>query len=159
MASTSYQETLGQRLRSIRLQQGLTLQDVEERTGGRWKAVVVGSYERGDRAISIGKLAELARFYGVPLADVLPAPATAGQSEADEPELVLDLTTLTETSEDDRYQLLRRYAQRIQLQRGDYNGRVLTLRHDDLQALSVIFDLPPEELFEELARARVLART
>ena len=38
-------------LRSIRQQQGLSLHGVEEKSQGRWKAVVVGSYERGDRAV------------------------------------------------------------------------------------------------------------
>ena len=39
---------------------------------GRWKAVVVGSYERGDRAVTVQRLAELAEFYGVPVYELLP---------------------------------------------------------------------------------------
>ena len=54
-----YALSLGGRLRAIRQQQGLSLHAVEEKSGGRWKAVVVGSYERGDRAITVAKLAEL----------------------------------------------------------------------------------------------------
>ena len=53
-------------------QQGLSLHGVEEKSEGRWKAVVVGSYERGDRAVTVAKLAELAEFYGVPVAELLP---------------------------------------------------------------------------------------
>ena len=67
-----YALSLGGRLRAIRQQQGLSLHAVEEKSGGRWKAVVVGSYERGDRAITVAKLAELASFYGVPVAQLLP---------------------------------------------------------------------------------------
>ena len=63
-----YAHALGARLRSIRAQQGLSLHGVEEKSEGRWKAVVVGSYERGDRAVTVAKLAELAEFYGVPVA-------------------------------------------------------------------------------------------
>ena len=70
--SSEYAKALGARLRAIRNQQGLSLQGVEEKSKGRWKAVVVGSYERGDRAVTVQKLAELADFYGVPVAELLP---------------------------------------------------------------------------------------
>ena len=50
---SEYAKSLGARLRSIRQQQGLSLQGVEEKSNGRWKAVVVGSYERGDRAVTV----------------------------------------------------------------------------------------------------------
>ena len=67
-----YALSLGVRLRAIRQQQGLSLHAVEEKSEGRWKAVVVGSYERGDRAITVAKLAELAAFYGIPVGQLLP---------------------------------------------------------------------------------------
>ena len=57
--ATEYAKALGGRLRAIRQQQGLSLQRVEEKSGGKWKAVVVGSYERGDRAVTVAKLAQL----------------------------------------------------------------------------------------------------
>ena len=69
---SEYAKTLGARLRAIRTQQGLSLHGVEEKSRGRWKAVVVGSYERGDRSVTVQKLAELADFYGVPLSEQLP---------------------------------------------------------------------------------------
>ena len=56
---TEYARALGGRLRAIRTQQGLSLHGVEEKSAGRWKAVVVGSYERGDRAVTVQRLAEL----------------------------------------------------------------------------------------------------
>ena len=67
-----YAKALGSKLRGIRQQQGLSLHGVEQKSGGRWKAVVVGSYERGDRAVTVQKLAELADFYGVPVVELLP---------------------------------------------------------------------------------------
>ena len=57
-------------LRSIRKARGWTLKEVEELSGGVWKAVVIGSYERCDRSLSLNKAVSLARFYEVPL-DVL----------------------------------------------------------------------------------------
>src|ERR1700757_5410364 len=85
-----YDKALGAKLRAIRQQQGLSLHGVEQKSGGRWKAVVVGSYERGDRAVTVQKLAELADFYGVPVAELLPGggPATGGSEPP--PRLVLD---------------------------------------------------------------------
>src|SRR4051812_24540925 len=70
--SDGYAKALGARLRAIRTQQHLSLHGVERKSAGKWKAVVVGSYERGDRAISVQRLAELAEFYGVPVSDLLP---------------------------------------------------------------------------------------
>ena len=67
-----YVQVLGARLRDGRQREGLSLPRVEQRSGGRCKAVVVGSYERGDRAVTVQKLAELARFYGMPMSLLLP---------------------------------------------------------------------------------------
>ena len=76
-----YAKALGGKLRAIRQQQGLSLHGVEQKSGGRWKAVVVGSYERGDRAVTVQKLAELADFYGVPVAELLPEGRVPSGSE------------------------------------------------------------------------------
>ena len=45
---------------------------------------------------------------------------------------------------------LARYAATIQGQRGDYNGRVLSIRQEDLRTLAVIYDEPPSQLTEQL---------
>jgi transcriptional regulator with XRE-family HTH domain len=75
---TDYARALGGRLRAIRTQQNLSLHGVEEKSEGRWKAVVVGSYERGDRAVTVQRLAELADFYGVPVSELLPESSPGG---------------------------------------------------------------------------------
>lgn len=56
---------LGNKLRTARRARGWTLDDVEERTDGRWKASTVGAYERGGRTVSVPVLFELADLYGV----------------------------------------------------------------------------------------------
>ena len=68
----SYTEEVGESLRRIRVERGLSLQDVERASEGRWKAAVIGSYERGDRNISATRLLELAEFYEVSPAELLP---------------------------------------------------------------------------------------
>jgi transcriptional regulator with XRE-family HTH domain len=146
-----YQQQLGQRLRAIRSQQGLTLQDVEDRSEGAWKAVVIGSYERGDRAVSVSKLSALARFYGVPMRELLPETEAPNGEPHGAPRVVLDLTRIPADDEADEAMVaLSRYARRIQLQRGDYNGRMLSLRADDLKALAIAFDREPEDLLIDL---------
>ncbi|MGN6243376.1 MAG: transcriptional regulator BldD [Motilibacteraceae bacterium] len=146
--SSDYAKALGLRLRSIRTQQGLSLHGVEEKSQGRWKAVVVGSYERGDRAVTVQKLAELADFYGVPVAELLPDSAPGAASEPP-PRLVIDLEQLSQVPSE-KAGPLARYAATIQSQRGDYNGRVLSIRQDDLRTLAVIYDEPPSVLTEQL---------
>src|SRR3984893_1778360 len=151
---SEYAKTLGARLRAIRTQQGLSLHGVEEKSRGRWKAVVVGSYERGDRAVTVQKLAELADFYGVPVSEWLPggaAPSPLGPT----PKLVIDLERLQQLPKD-KAGPLARYAATIQSQRGDYNGKVLSIRQEDLRSLAVIYDKSPAELTEELINWGVL---
>jgi transcriptional regulator with XRE-family HTH domain len=82
--SRAYAKALGDKLRQTRQELGLSLTRVEEKSNGRWKAVVVGSYERADRAVTVARLAELAEFYGVPVADLLPVGASTLLSPADE---------------------------------------------------------------------------
>ena len=72
MRTLAYRRELGANLRAVRQDQGMSLAGIEQKSGGRWKAVVLGTYERGDRGIEAAKLAELADFYGVDPADVMP---------------------------------------------------------------------------------------
>lgn len=156
-----YQRLLGDRLRSIRSQQDLTLQDVEDRSGGEWKAVVIGSYERGDRAISVAKLARLASFYGVPMRDLLPRTEAAPEpGVGDARRVVLDLMRVPEGGgANDAMTALSRYARRIQIQRGDYNGRVLSLRADDIRAIATAFGREPDDLIIELTERDAILTT
>jgi transcriptional regulator with XRE-family HTH domain len=154
-----YQRRLGARLRAIRQQQGLTLQQVEELSQGKWKSVVVGSYERGDRAVSVAKLAELADFYNVPVSELLPKedlPSASGTGLSTS-KVMLDLRRLARGDLDPELKPVSRFAHTIQLQRGDFNGSVLTIRGEDLRALSVIYGTDPEDLVIRLEDEGILA--
>jgi transcriptional regulator with XRE-family HTH domain len=150
-----YQAALGGRLRAIRGQQGLSLQAVEEKSDGRWKAVVVGSYERGDRAISVSKLAELADFYGVPVAHLLPESAGDNRTERIANRLVLSLERIGELSALQAGPLSR-FVTNIQARRGDYNGRVITLRGSDLEILALLYDRSPAAMWDLLQDWQVI---
>lgn len=150
----SYIDEVGRRLRRIRKQQDLSLQDVERESDGVWKAAVVGSYERGDRNISASRLCELAEFYGVSPAEILPAddmPAPMSRSEG----IVIDLARL-EALDAEPFPMLQRYCQSIQVQRGDYNRELLSVRADDLRAMAVMAATDVDELVDMLGGAGAL---
>lgn len=150
-----YAVRLGDRLRRVRQQQGLSLHDVEERSEGDLKASVVGAYERGERAVSITRLHRMADFYRVPVAELLPVPGATHSVAADTPpELIIDLVALE--ARRDTEPALVRYAEAIQSRRGDYNGRVLTVRSADLDMLAAVLAASPEELRTRLAAAGVV---
>jgi transcriptional regulator with XRE-family HTH domain len=152
----SYTRDVGERLRRIRVDRGLSLQDVERASAGRWKAAVIGSYERGDRNISATRLLELAEFYEVAPGDILPGETATRRMESGSA-LVLDLERLGALG--DRWAGVRRYCESIQLQRGDFNRRVLSVRGDDIRALAVIHEATPDELVAELRELGVLQAT
>src|SRR3954471_5157572 len=88
--AASYGRKVGERLRAIRRQKRLSLQEVEEASAQEFKASVLGAYERGERAISVPRLQRLARFYNVPVDQLLPRDDAPG-FRADE-DGVVDLT-------------------------------------------------------------------
>ncbi len=147
-----YSKRVGERLRAIRRQKRLSLQEVEAASSQEFKASVLGAYERGERAISVPRLQRLARFYNVPVDQLLPADAgpsfglapgaevidlTEGSKRKEGDPITIDLTRLESLSGPEA-QMLNRYLTMIQVQRQDFNGRVLTVRSSDLQALAAI---------------------
>lgn len=119
-----------------------------------FKASVLGAYERGERSISVPRLERLAKFYGVPVDHLLPRGAPAGQAAvssptAAPPKIRIDLVRLGETDAPESV-VLQRYVNLVQMQRGDFNGRVLTIRTDDLRALASVLELSPETLVGRL---------
>jgi transcriptional regulator with XRE-family HTH domain len=145
---------VGERLRAIRRQKGLSLHDVEARSGMEFKASVLGAYERGERAISVPRLLRLSEIYEVPSDQLLPRDGDAEINLADgeRPRAVdmstgytVDLVRLHELDDPDAV-ILSRYASTIQLERQDFNGRLLTIRRDDLRILAAVLGRGIEEM-------------
>lgn len=135
----------------------MSLHDVQEASRGKWKAAVVGAYERGDRNVTVARLAELALFYGVPVSELLPGDdAQASGAHGSPSRLILDLEQLDKLPEQQRAPLTR-FATAIQVQRGDFNGRVLTIRQDDLMALALLYHTNADELARRLGEWGLLA--
>jgi transcriptional regulator with XRE-family HTH domain len=150
--SPAFARDVGERLRDIRRQQGLSLQAVEEMSEREFKASVLGAYERGERIISVLRLQRLAALYGAPVDQLLPR-SLNGHAHAglDGPEsdslqvaveaepVTFDLVKLHAVQAPER-ELLRRYIGMIQVQRGDFNGRVITIRNEDVRSLARVFE-------------------
>lgn len=172
--SGAYATKVGTRLRAIRRQKGLSLQEVESSSGQEFKASVLGAYERGERAISVPRLQRLARFYRVPVDQLLPGddgpdfgprpgdgdvlidltePRSSGRAE--ERSVKIDLAAM-EGIDGTESEMLSRYLRMIQVQRGDFNGRVLTVRRDDLRAIACILDVTPDLAVDRLEGLGVL---
>ena len=67
-----YSLKVGERLRLVRRQKRMSLQEVEAESSHEFKASVLGAYERGERAISVPRLSRLAHFDEVPVGQLLP---------------------------------------------------------------------------------------
>jgi transcriptional regulator with XRE-family HTH domain len=161
--SAKYARALGSRLRAVRKQKHLSLQAVESISHQEFKASVLGAYERGERAISVPRLQRLARIYDVPVDQLLPrdenvsalsrhhATAADGKGrEFQEPSKVtVDLTKLSQVTGPER-DLLRHFLGMIQLQRQDFNGRMITIRSDDLKIIASLFGMTPAAMSKRL---------
>lgn len=153
-ASEDYAQSVGERLRAIRHQKGFALQEVEASTASEFKASVLGAYERGERAISVPRLQRLAGFYGVPVDQLLPEAEGTGPTTGGDVVITFDLSRLGEV-EDPELTMIRHYLERIQILRQDFNGRVLTIRRDDIGAMAGMFGVDPGELVDRLDRLRI----
>ena len=144
-ATPAYNELVGARLRSIRKQRGLSLQDVQRLSNGEFKAAVVGAYERGERSLSLPRLHRLAAFFQVPITQFLPQEESGDTAVVPLPSggVTIDLNrveALTGTEAD----IFDRFLRSIQIMRQDFNGKVLTIRRDDLRLLALLLDQPED---------------
>ena len=156
--TSAYGRRVGERLRAIRRQKRLSLQDVEATSEQEFKASVLGAYERGERAISVPRLERLAQFYSVPVDQLLPRATNVGitpgtvdlTEQTGRAGVTLDLTQL-ESVAGPEGEMLGRYLAMIQVQRQDFNGRVLTVRQDDLRAVACILGVDFDSAVDRLS--------
>jgi hypothetical protein len=59
-----YAELVGEKLRKMRQERGMSLQEVCSRSGGSFVVSTLSAYERGKRSLSLERLNELANIYG-----------------------------------------------------------------------------------------------
>ena len=157
-AGLDYSRKVGERLRAIRRQKRLSLHDVEAASEAEFKASVLGAYERGERSISVPRLQRLAGFYDVPVDQLLPMDEDGGEviditdralARHTEAHLVLDLQMLGDLGGPEG-DMLNRYVRTIQIQRQDFNGRMLTIRKDDVRAIACILGVATDRTLDRL---------
>ena len=164
-ARVAYARAVGSRLRAMRKQMRLSLQAVEAMSDQEFKASVLGAYERGERAISVPRLQRLAKLYDVPVDQLLPnddavaggrwgagsaEDSSSGGRRAAVPsgvpdKVAIDLTKLHTVSGPER-DLLRRFLSMIQVHRQDFNGRMITIRAEDVRAIACLFGVTPDSM-------------
>ena len=155
--SAEYNVRVGERLRAIRRQKKLSLQEVEANSHEEFKASVLGAYERGERSISLPRLRRLADLYDVPIEQLLPKEVELadGRSSTASTKLAIDLVKLANI-DGPGFATLSRYLSMIQVQRGDFNGKVLTVRADDVRAIAVMLDVAIADVRTHLEEIGIL---
>lgn len=173
-ARIAYVRAVGARLRLVRKQTKLSLQAVEAMSEQEFKASVLGAYERGERAISVPRLQRLAKLYNVPVDQLLPTdevtarwggrgtPAAGNGTDSTSPgrgqpprglpggdKVTIDLTKLHSVNGPER-DLLRRFLGMIQAHRQDFNGRMITIRAEDVRTIAHLFGVTPDAMGQRL---------
>ena len=147
------------KLRSLRRARGWSLSEVEVMSKGRLKAVVLGSYERGSRTLSVKRALEIADLYGVPASQLF-----TDKKSFDSPtdsRRMLDLRTISrraqiESPAQERFVMITRFTRSILESRQDWNGEVLSIRNEDCRALALILNIERAELLRWLNDEKVL---
>src|SRR5258706_15905490 len=117
-----------------------------------FKASVLGAYDRGERVISVPRLMRLAHIYGLPPEQLLPKEEVdldLGPSDLSK-SFAVDLHCLRECHEVETLVLAHLLAV-IQAERQGFNGRVLSVRANDLRTLAYFLLATPRDLCSRLA--------
>ena len=144
-----------QKLRSLRKSQSLSLADVESLSHGRIKAVVLGSYERGSRALSVKRALEIAAIYQIPAAELFREQSAPTHSQPGS--YIIDLRKLKEKSlHHSAFVSITLFCSEIQRRREDWNGEVISLRSSDFDFLKVTSRISDSTLEDLLIQERIL---
>jgi transcriptional regulator with XRE-family HTH domain len=150
MVRIDLRQSVGRELRRLRLERHLTLDDVRRISGGRLKQSALGSYERGERSLSLARFRELAQLYRLP-ADRLLADVLRSMDEPSGSQVVVDLTRLS-ASKDAEASRVAAFVHDIRARRGDLSP-VITLRSGDLDILAGAVGLPGADLLSRFPQA------
>jgi transcriptional regulator with XRE-family HTH domain len=134
-------ETLNTRMRLIRESRHLTLVQAAKLSKGKISAIALGSYERGDRAVSAGKLIMIANLYEVPISELFEAPRNFMPEER----ISIDIRRILTTS-NPAAKKITEVLRNIARMRGDWNGEVISLRGQDVNNFQVFTGLTTEQI-------------
>jgi transcriptional regulator with XRE-family HTH domain len=149
-------------LRAIRQSKSLSLSDVETLSEGRIKAVVLGSYERGARSLSVKRALQIAELYQVPISEILGHHENLSATSS--ARIILDLRLISQRVQQEgrneiaKYSVLSRLLQKIVRTRQDWNGEVISLRSSDIATLAILFDENEDEVTSWLEQETLLLK-
>lgn len=152
---TRYAELVGERLRKLRQQAGLSLQEAAERSGGSFAVSTLSAYETGKRSLTLERIVELASLYGVSPAALLEGEDTPESYAQRTRPLRINLVNLMRMDPDERLPL-EQYVEFLKKLRNDPAETVLTIRRDDLTYLASLYGMRPEALLERLKAVGVV---
>ena len=160
--SESSSQAVSAKLRAIRITQGYSLNDVELKSHGAIKAVVLGSYERGSRSMSVSRAIEIANFYGVPPFSLFLEKYEDLPSHTER--IILDLRAVRRSllqgsqSQNLHIHLLARYTTSLLHARQDWNGEIISIRNTDLDNVGLLVDMDRSTLLTWLDEQRFLLK-
>jgi hypothetical protein len=94
----------------------------------------------------------------VPVEQLLPRDeAAAADAEQQSAKLAVDLLKLSQLS-GQPFEMLIRFLRMIQVQRQDFNGKVITVRGDDTRAIAAMLDVPVDQVGQRLDALDLLYR-
>jgi transcriptional regulator with XRE-family HTH domain len=144
------------RLRTLRKSRGWTLHDIEAKSEGSIKAVVMGSYERGTRAISLARCLELANLFAIPISELL----AEREHNRDKTRKIqrFDLrqsAKMAASRREPEFIQLHKFLIAIAQRRGDWNGEILTLRTSDVDTLTLLLEMRQGQLEQWLQEQKI----
>ena len=138
------QERLDQvqiRLRRLRESRLLSLLEVEKLSQGSVTAISLGSYERGDRQVSVAKLIQIANVYQVPVTEFFTNP----QLESTQISITIDIRKIIKSTDTQELKVIE-VIRRIAKQRNDWNGEVMSLRSCDQAHLELFTGMNKDQV-------------
>lgn len=152
-----YAELVGEKLRRMRQERGMSLQEVCTRSGGSFVVSTLSAYERGKRSLSLERLYELASIYGqspMSVLDIENDPNLQRTITSNAP-LRIRLDSLDKLSPQER-RPLETYLAFLRELRNDPARDMLTIRKEDLAYLSALYGVRPQALKDYLEKEGVL---
>ncbi len=152
-----YAELVGEKLRRMRQDRNMSLQEVCARSGGSFVVSTLSAYERGKRSLSLERLCELAAIYGqspMALLDIENEPEFQRAFTTNGP-LRIRLDSLERLGEEER-KPLQTYLSFLRELRNDPSREMLTIRKEDLNYLSGLYGVRPQALKDYLEKEGIL---
>jgi transcriptional regulator with XRE-family HTH domain len=142
-------QATGAALRDARRAAGLSLSELSDRSGGRFKPSSLGGYERGERALSLARFCVIADLLNVP-ADQLLGDILDRLRPDTRRGITIDLRSLPSSAEG---RVVARRAHELKAKRGDFLSQVVGFRASDLEVLARQVGSDPRELVVSLGEA------